>query len=552
MRRSLTLNLPLKWNPQAFGRYLVGISQNYVHISAFVLVIAILTSTPARSQQSPSVTPASRRIEARSIPKFSQQIAMTADMQKLAFSKGLVKENDATTRQIVNVHVMHGKKSGPQPRTEITAGNGPLSYYGGAVLTVPVIVPVFWGFNATNGVSDSSKDPNGMVPYLLNFLDSLAGSSWLATVNQYYQSNNNNQQHIQSGSLVVTNPIFDDSSSPGSSYKNSDVSNEAGKLVGSQISQNSNDIILIITPHNSANTDLSSNGDCAEHFSSQGLNWFTMVHNYTYISLPYIPDSGCGTNSVSSILDGVSIVGGHEIAEAITDPYSNNLANVGAWAAWLTSLTNGQEIGDVCQWNNIQNTMLAGGHAFATQPLWSNQANACVQASSSTGPFLTGAIRTSNGHFLTAVNGGGLGGGNAALQTDRTQAAGWETFELTFINSSLSQFTMSTYDGMFVSAVNGGGIGGPNGSVAPIHADTTTIGSWEKFTISEPVPCATKAQSIDVIKNLFAFCANIQTSDGHFVTAQNGGGIGGPNNIPIHTDATRAGSWEHLQLVPQN
>ena len=46
--------------------------------------------------------------------------------------------------------------------------------------------------------------------------------------------------------------------------------------------------------------------------------------NITYTNLPYITDAGssCGEDSVngsSGTLDGVSIVEGHELAEAITD-----------------------------------------------------------------------------------------------------------------------------------------------------------------------------------------------------------------------------------------
>ena len=130
----------------------------------------------------------------------------------------------------------------------------------------------------------------------------------------------------------------------------------------------------MFTPHGkSVNTDLQSGGDCAAHYSSQGLNWFTMNHNYTYVTMPYNPDqSGCGADSVSSNLDGVSIVLGHEIAETITDPYANNALNIGAWAGWITSLTNGEEIGDLCAWQDLMDTP-ANGELFATQPLWSNQ-----------------------------------------------------------------------------------------------------------------------------------------------------------------------------------
>jgi hypothetical protein len=101
-----------------------------------------------------------------------------------------------------------------------------------------------------------------------------------------------------------------------------------------------------------------------------------------------------------------------------------------------------------------------------------------------------------------------------------------------------------------VTAVNGGGIGGPNSNLPPIHTDAQIIGAWELFTISGPVGCATQQQILDVIANPFTtFCVNIQTLDGHFVTAQNGGGIGGANNVPVHTDAMQAGVWGGFQLI---
>jgi serine protease len=64
----------------------------------------------------------------------------------------------------------------------------------------------------------------------------------------------------------------------------------------------------------------------------------------------------------------VSIVGGHEYAESITDPQLN---------AWWDS-ANGEEIGDLCAWTNIQVLTFSTGK-FATQPLWSNASSSCVQ-----------------------------------------------------------------------------------------------------------------------------------------------------------------------------
>ena len=231
------------------------------------------------------IQPSSRRIDPKTIPSRTISDNLTPDQQQKALAKSLVKQNDATVHEVFSVHVMHPPKTGPQPRTETTPGNGSVSYYNSAVLTNPIVIPVFWGFQANQGVPAAAAD--GLVPYLMNFLDGLAGSSWLETTSQYYE--NTPQQVIQSATLLVANPVFDDSSSPGANYTNSDVQNEVGKLVGPQIVKNSNDIIIVVTPHNSVNTDLQSGGDCAEHFSSQGLNFFTMVHNDTIVSLPYIP-----------------------------------------------------------------------------------------------------------------------------------------------------------------------------------------------------------------------------------------------------------------------
>jgi len=87
--------------------------------------------------------------------------------------------------------------------------------------------------------------------------------------------------------------------------------------------------------------------------------------------LPYITDTGssCGEDSVngsSGTLDGVSIVEGHELAEAITDPLLN---------AWYDSA--GAEIGDKCAWINLHNISTSGG-SFAVQPLWNNAVGGCA------------------------------------------------------------------------------------------------------------------------------------------------------------------------------
>ena len=67
---------------------------------------------------------------------------------------------------------------------------------------------------------------------------------------------------------------------------------------------------------------------------------------------------GAGIVNPGNVLDGVSIVEGHELAEAITDPLLN---------AWYDA--NGSEIGDICAWTGLANINLNGSY-FAMQPLW--------------------------------------------------------------------------------------------------------------------------------------------------------------------------------------
>ena len=84
---------------------------------------------------------------------------------------------------------------------------------------------------------------------------------------------------------------------------------------------------------------------------------------------------GCGMHSVNAtsdafgngIFDGWSIVTGHEYSEAVTDP--DNFGSI--QDGWNDDQTS--ENGDKCAWIETQNIAL-GGHQFAVQPTWSNEA----------------------------------------------------------------------------------------------------------------------------------------------------------------------------------
>ncbi|MDQ1700513.1 MAG: hypothetical protein QOG34_2376 [Frankiaceae bacterium] len=107
----------------------------------------------------------------------------------------------------------------------------------------------------------------------------------------------------------------------------------------------------------------------------------TSIGDVAYATMPYLTDIenpthvgvSCGQNMVNQgaagLYDGVSIVGGHEYLEAVTDP----------WPAtgWVDS--HGSETADKCAWKtsgagSLDNLRLSTG-TFAVQGMWSNLAN---------------------------------------------------------------------------------------------------------------------------------------------------------------------------------
>src|SRR5208283_3116673 len=98
------------------------------------------------------------------------------------------------------------------------------------------------------------------------------------------------------------------------------------------------------------------------------------------------------------------------------------------------------------------------------------------------------AITTMNGHFLTAADGGGYGGPNTgagavALHSDSRRADAWEKFDWIWLDEKHRKFALRTLAGTFLTAVNGGGIGGPNDGRGPFHTDATQLGVDEVFDV---------------------------------------------------------------------
>jgi len=104
----------------------------------------------------------------------------------------------------------------------------------------------------------------------------------------------------------------------------------------------------------------------------------------------------------------------------------------------------------------------------------SGAASAATAVKSMNGPVHGCVFQTVNGHYLTAVGGGGRT--TDVIHTDATQTGSWEEFTLSSPGGGV--YDIQAIDGRYLTAVDGGGR-----TADTIHSDATRAGAWEKFTV---------------------------------------------------------------------
>ncbi len=274
---------------------------------------------------------------------------------------------------------IHGM--GPNRGSRPGAGGGSvsnLSYRGGSggigVETTPNVYVVYWGSQWDN------NDPSGEAAYLNAFLGGLAGSqdTWSTSTTQYCQNVPSGtvdcttapaaQYVTHPGTSPVAGIWLDNAKLAPSRPKQSQLASEATRAAAhfgnTTAASNASVQYVIATAH----------GNNASGFGTQYCAWHSSVNStygkLAYTNLPYITDAGasCGQNFVNAngLLDGVSIVAGHEYAETVSDQFPST--------GWLDA--NGAENGDKCAWiasgqGASANATLSTG-TFAVQSLWSN------------------------------------------------------------------------------------------------------------------------------------------------------------------------------------
>jgi serine protease len=254
-----------------------------------------------------------------------------------------------------------------------------------------------WGTQSTDarGYPTYSGDPRGIATYLAEFFNGLGTGSelWSGVMTQYCEGIAAGSQICPSNAQHVAYPtggalagVWEDTraASPASATATqlaTEADFAAGVFGNTSPSANRDAQYFIVSPTGTTpdgfntpsgtfcawhdyNTDISLNPPAAR--SGFGDIDFT--------NMPYLTDAGagCGAGFVNSpgTLDGVTIVGGHEYAETITD--SNPF---GGW-----SDSTNAENGDKCAWiqsgpGAAQNIALATG-SFPVQSTWANDDNA--------------------------------------------------------------------------------------------------------------------------------------------------------------------------------
>jgi serine protease len=250
-----------------------------------------------------------------------------------------------------------------------------LTYHGGTggigVETKPKVYLVLWGSQWNN------NDPSAEFSTLQNFYDGVGGSSWLNSVTQYCQgvptgtvSCGGTGTHAGNQTGILIGIWSDASSAAPSRPRQSQLAAEAVRAAqhfgNTNAGANASVQYVIAT----------AKGNSASGFGSQYCAWHSStsssVGNVAYTNLPYMTDAGasCGANfNGLGPKAGITIVGGHEMAETITDQFPNT--------GWIDS--SGEENGDKCAWISSgqgasADVKLSTG-TFPVQSLWSNAFN---------------------------------------------------------------------------------------------------------------------------------------------------------------------------------
>jgi hypothetical protein len=298
---------------------------------------------------------------------------------------------------------------GQDPQGTADALQNDIIYHGGTVgagaigvQVKPAVYLVYWGTEWSTGFTTPDVDgklysSKTLQNYLNTFMANLGGSPWAAVQTQYcrnvpigttscagipgaeYITNPKNQLK---GVWTDPTPVPDDIVTLGLAENLVDdpIAAEAMRA-SAHFGYDPQATYIILTPPRPIATGQPVY--CGYHTQTSSIDGLGNPYRIQYAFIPWqnanwpgVGTSGCGMHFVNAtsnafgngIFDGWSIVTGHEYAEAVTDP-----DNIASWQdGWLDA--QGSENGDKCAWDATTSNITLGGHQFAVQPMWSNEA----------------------------------------------------------------------------------------------------------------------------------------------------------------------------------
>ena len=254
-----------------------------------------------------------------------------------------------------------------------------------------------WGTQSTDSHGDLTftGDPNGEAPYLQELFKGLGTGSerWSGVMTQYCDgvaygatSCPANSYHVAYPSGGALAGVWADGSAASpqaaTGHQLGVVAIAAAQHFGNTTKASNRDAQYVILSPTGTNPDgfnTSSGQFCAWHDDTADPNLpsgpVNSALDVAFTNMPYVTDAGpsCGENFVNGgaagVLDGASIVEGHEYAETITDQYPA--------FGWTNTFTGGEEDGDLCAWNppggtGGTNDLNLPTGTFAMQSTWSN------------------------------------------------------------------------------------------------------------------------------------------------------------------------------------
>ena len=298
--------------------------------------------------------------------------------------------------------------AGQDPTGTASSVTNDIIYHGGSagpdaigVETTPAVYLVYWGTEWANGFTTPDTDgklysSKTLQTYLNSFFTNVGGSPWAGVQTQYCRNVPAGTTSCAGipGAQYITNPkrqlkgVWTDPTPVPSdivayglaeNLVDDPIAMEAQRA-SAHFNYDPNATYVILTPPQTIATGQPVY--CGYHTQTTSLDGIGNPYRLQYAFIPFLNydwpglgNKGCGMHDVNAksdafgngIFDGYSIVTGHEYSEAVTDP-DNFFSVQDGWNDDTTS-----ENADKCAWYHTQNVAL-GGHAFAVQPTWSNEA----------------------------------------------------------------------------------------------------------------------------------------------------------------------------------